>query len=40
LRKIGFTEEEAEAVKEEGSFNDLVIEVDDVIEEDYQPTEE
>lgn len=40
LKKIGFTEDEAEAVKAEGSFNDLVIEVDDIIDEDYEPTEE
>ena len=40
LRKIGFTEEEAEVIKEDGQHNDVIIEVDDVIEEDYQPTEE
>ena len=40
LKKIGFTEEEAEAVKVEGSFNDLVIEVDDIIDEDYESIEE
>jgi hypothetical protein len=40
LRKIGFTEEEAEQIKEDGQHNDVIIEVDDVIEEDYQPTEE
>lgn len=40
LKKIGFTEDEAEAVKVEGGFNDLVIEVDDIIDEDYEPTEE
>lgn len=40
LRKIGFTEEEAEVIKEDGKHDDVIIEVDDVIEEDYQPTEE
>jgi hypothetical protein len=40
LRKIGFTEEEAEVIKEDGKHDDVIIEADDVIEEDYQPTEE
>jgi hypothetical protein len=40
LRKIGFTEEEAEDIKEDGEHDDIIIEVDDVIDEDYQPTEE
>ncbi len=40
LRKIGFTEEEAEETKEDGEHDDVIIEVDDVIDEDYQPTEE
>lgn len=40
LRKIGFTEEEAEEIKEDGAHDDVIIEVDDIIEEDYQPTEE
>jgi hypothetical protein len=40
LRKIGFTGEEADAVKEQGEHDDLVIEVDNIIDEDYQPTEE
>lgn len=40
LRKIGFTEDEAEQIKEDGHHDDVIIEVDDVIDEDYQPTEE
>lgn len=40
LRKIGFSEEEAEDIKEDGEHDDIIIEVDDVIDEDYQPTEE
>jgi hypothetical protein len=40
LLKIGFTEEEAEQIKEDGHHDDVIIEVDDVIDEDYQPTEE
>lgn len=40
LRKIGFTEEEAEDIKEDGEHDDIIIEVDDAIDEDYQPTEE
>ena len=40
LRKIGFTAEEAEDIKEDGEHDDIIIEVDDVIDEDYQPTEE
>ena len=35
-----FTEEEAEETKEDGEHDDIIIEVDDVIDEDYQPTEE
>lgn len=40
LKKIGFTEEESEEVKAEGFFDDAVIEVDDIIDEDYESTEE
>ena len=40
LRKIGLTEDEAEQIKEDGHHDDVIIEVDDVIDEDYQPTEE
>ena len=40
LKKIGFTEEEAEEMKKQGNHDDVVIEVDDIIEEDYEPTEE
>ena len=37
LKKIGFTEEEAEETRVEGDHDDVVIEVDDIIDEDYEP---
>lgn len=37
LKKIGFTEEEAEETRGEGDHDDVVIEVDDIIDEDYEP---
>jgi hypothetical protein len=40
LKKIGFTEDEAEEMREEGDHDDVIIEVDDIIDEDYEPTEE
>ena len=40
LKKIGFTEEEADEVKKEGEHDDVIIEVDDIIDEDYEPIEE
>lgn len=40
LRKIGFSEEEAEEIKSDGHHDDIIIEVDDAIDEDFQPTEE
>jgi hypothetical protein len=40
LRKIGFTENEAEEIKSDGQHDNVIIEVDDVIDEDFQPTEE
>jgi len=40
LRKIGFTEEEADEIKSDGQHDDIIIEVDDMIDEDFQPTEE
>ena len=32
LKKIGFTEEEAEEMREDGAHDDVIIEVDDIIE--------
>ena len=40
LRKIEFTEEEADEIKSDGQHDDIIIEVDDMIDEDFQPTEE
>lgn len=40
LKKIGFTEDEAEEMREEGDHDDVIIEVDDIIDEDYEPSEE
>jgi len=40
LKKIGYTEEEADEMKEQGDHDDVIIEVDDIIDEDYEPTEE
>jgi hypothetical protein len=40
LKKIGFTEEEAEEMREEGDHDEVIIEVDDIIDEDYEPSEE
>lgn len=40
LKKINFTEEQVELGKVEGDLDDVVIEVDDIIDEDYEPTEE
>jgi 5-formaminoimidazole-4-carboxamide-1-beta-D-ribofuranosyl 5'-monophosphate synthetase len=40
LKKIGFTEEEADEMKEQGHHDDVIIVVEDIIDEDYEPTEE
>ena len=40
LKKIGFTEEEDEEMRERGDHDNVIIEVDDTIDEDYEPTEE
>lgn len=40
LKKIGYTEEEAEEMREEGDHDDVIIEVDDIIDEDYEAPEE
>ena len=40
LKKIGFTEEEDEKMREEGDHDNVIIEVDDIIEEDYEAPEE
>ena len=40
LKKIGFTEDDAEKTKLGGDHDDVVIEVDDIIDEDYEPIEE
>jgi hypothetical protein len=40
LKKIGFTEEEADEMREEGDHDDVIIEVDDIIDENYEPLEE
>lgn len=39
LRKIGFSEEAAESMKAQGHHDDVVIEVDDIIDEDYTTPE-
>ena len=36
LKKIGFTEDEADGM----DHDDVIIEVDDIIDEDYEPIEE
>jgi len=40
LKKIGFTEDEADEMRGKGDHDDVIIEVDDIIDEDYEPTEE
>ncbi len=40
LKKIGFTEEEADEMREEGDHDDVIIEVDGVIDENYESSEE
>jgi hypothetical protein len=40
LKKIGFTEDEADEMREQGDHDDVIIEVDDIIDEDYESTEE
>jgi hypothetical protein len=40
LKKIGCTEEEDEEMCEKGEHDNVIIEVDDIIDEDYESTEE
>lgn len=40
LKKIGYTEEEADEMREEGDHDDVIIKVDDIIDEDYEDPEE